>query len=200
MPGVRLILVALLAAGGQNINAIMERAAEDFRAGRFSVAVRGFDRAALLAPAEAPFMWQRGIAQYYAGQFRECARMFASHRTVNPDDVENAAWHFLCVARSESPEAARRQLLPVGPDSRAPMREIYQMYQGRATPAAVLKAAGTGVRAQFYARLYSGLYLEATGLRDAGRAQIEIAAEPRYADAGGYMHAVARVHLLAGEK
>lgn len=190
-----LVIASLFLGGAQNINAIMERASEDFRAGRIEAALKGFDRAALVAPNDAPFLWQRGIAQYYAGQFRECARMFASHRTVNPDDVENAAWHFLCVARSESPDAARRQLLPVGPDARAPMREIYQLFQGRATAAQVLKAAGASVSAQFYARLYIGLYLEATGDRDGGRAQIEIAAEPRFASSGGYMHDVARVHL-----
>lgn len=58
-----------------------------------------------------------------------------------PAEVENAAWHFLCVARAELPEAARQQLLPVGPDARVPMREVYQMFLGRATPAQVLAAA-----------------------------------------------------------
>jgi hypothetical protein len=38
---------------------------------------------------------------------------FYAGRTVNPNDVENAAWHFLCVARAESPEKARAALLPV---------------------------------------------------------------------------------------
>jgi lipoprotein NlpI len=122
--------------------------------------------------------------------------MFASHRTVNPDDVENAVWHFLCVAKAESPEAARQKLLPVGPDVRVPMREVYQLFQGRATSAQVMKAAGNAPSAQFFARLYVGLYLEATGDRAAGRAQIEIAAEERFARYGGYMHDVARVHLM----
>jgi len=58
-----------------------------------------------------------------------------------------------------------------------------------------MKAAGSDSSAQFFARLYVGLYLEATGNRDAGRAQIEIAAEDRYARVGGYMHDVARVHM-----
>ena len=196
MRRVRVLVVALLIAAGQNVNQVMDKAADDFRAGRIEDAVRGFDRAALLAPAEAPFMWQRGIAQYYTGRFNECARMFASHRTVNPDDVENAAWHFVCVAADESLETARKQLLPVGPDSRVPMREIYQLFQGRISIPQVLTAAGTNVRAQFYAHLYSGLYLEATGNHDAARAEIKIAAEPQYAQAGGYMHDVARVHVL----
>jgi lipoprotein NlpI len=195
MRRVRLLILALMALGGQNINTVMDKAAEDFRAGRIDAAVKGFDRAALLAPAEAPFMWQRGIAQYYAGQFRECARMFAAHRTVNPDDVENAAWHFLCVAEAESLDDARRQLLPVGPDSRVPMRQIYQLFQGRITVPQVIDAAGANLHAQFFAHLYSGLYLEATRNRAASRAEIMIAAEPRYASAGGYMHDVARIHL-----
>lgn len=190
-----MLLVISLLIATQSVAGVMERATADFRAGRIEQALAGFDRVALLAPAEAPFLWQRGIAQYYAGQFRECARMFATHRTVNPDDVENAAWHFLCVARAESPEAARRQMLPVGPDGRVPMREVYRMFKGELTPAQVLAAAGASPSAQFFARLYIGLYLEATGDREAGRAQIEIAAEDRFARVGGFMHDVARVHL-----
>ena len=189
-----LLIVSLLGLG-QDVRAIMDRAVEDFRAGRIAPSLEGFDRVARLSPADAPYLWQRGIAQYYAGQFRECRDMFVSHRKVNPDDVENAAWHFLCVARAESPEAARQQILPVGPDARRPMREVYQMFRGDLTQAQVMKAAGADPAAQFFARLYIGLYLEATGNRAAGRVQIEIAAEDRYARVGGYMHDVARVHL-----
>jgi lipoprotein NlpI len=190
-----LVLMLLLGAD-QSVRAILDHAVADFRAGRVQQSLVGFDRVALLSPADAPYLWQRGIAQYYAGRFRECRDMFISHRTVNPDDVENAAWHFLCVARAESPEAARQQILPVGPDARVPMREVYQMFQGRMTQAQVMKAAGTDPSAQFFARLYIGLYLEATGDRQGGRAQIEIAAEDRFARVGGYMHDVARVHTL----
>ncbi len=191
-----LSIALLLSLATQDVRAIMNRASDDFRAGRVTEALRGFDRVATLSRSDAPYLWQRGIAQYYAGQFRECRDMFISHRTVNPDDVENAVWHFLCVARNESPEAARKQMLPVGPDARVPMREVYQMFQGRTTEAQVMKAAGNDPTAQFFARLYVGLFLEATGNAERGRAQIEIAAEERFARYGGYMHDVARVHLM----
>jgi lipoprotein NlpI len=191
-----LFVLLLLSGAEQSVRAILDRAMDDFRAGRVEQSLAGFDRVALLSPSEAPYLWQRGIAQYYAGKFRECRDMFVSHRTVNPDDVENAAWHFLCAARAESPEAARKQMLPVGPDARVPMREVYRMFKGEMTQAQVLKAAGSDPTAQFFARLYIGLYLEATGNREAGRTQIEIAAEDRYARVGGYMHDVARVHML----
>lgn len=188
-------IAVLLLIGTQDLRAVLDLAVRDFRAGRIEQSLAGFDRVAAMSPADAPYLWQRGIAQYYAGRYRECRDMFISHRTVNPDDVENAAWHFLCVARAESPAAARKQILPVGRDARLPMREVYQMFQGTMTQAQVMKAAGSDPSAQFYARLYVGLYLEATGDREAGRVQIEIAAEDRYARYGGYMHDVARVHL-----
>jgi lipoprotein NlpI len=180
---------------------IFERAVADFQRGRIAESAAGFDRVAALLPDYAPQLWQRGIALYYAGRFKDCRGQFESHRTVNPDDVENAAWHFLCVARAESPARARAALLPVGPDLRKPMREIYQMFRGSLTPDQVMAAAGSDDMASFYAHLYVGLYYEATG--DAKRAlpHITAAADERYVDAG-YMHMVARVHrdLLARRK
>ena len=85
---------------------IFNRAVEDFQAGRIAQSVAGFDRVAKIVPDYAPQLWQRGIALYYAGRYKDCRAQFESHRTVNPDDVENAAWHFLCVARAESPAKA----------------------------------------------------------------------------------------------
>ena len=169
-------------------------AVKDFENGRIERAAAGFDRAAALTPAEAPHLWQRGIALYYAGRYADCRKQFESHRTVNPNDVENATWHFLCVARAESPEKARAALLPVGPDSRVPMREIYQMFRGEMTPEQVMAAAGNQPTAQFYAHLYVGLYHEALGNEAGAREHIAAASAERYSS-GGYMHMVARVHL-----
>jgi lipoprotein NlpI len=175
--------------------AIFDKAVADFRNGRIAESVAAFDTLAQLLPDRAPGLWQRGIALYYAGRYQDCRAQFESHRTVNPDDVENAAWHFACVARAETPGKARAALLPVGPDSRKPMREIYQMFRGAMTPEQVLAAAGGQLESEFYAHLYLGLYFEALG--NSGRAleHITAAAADRYAAVGGYMHTVARVHL-----
>src|SRR6185437_823167 len=105
---------------------VFDRAVDDFERGRVTESASGFDNLAKLVPSMAPELWQRGIALYYAGRYKDCRAQFESHRTVNPNDVENPAWHFLCVARAESPEKARAALLPVGPDTRIPMREIYR--------------------------------------------------------------------------
>ncbi|MEJ7609106.1 MAG: hypothetical protein WKF37_23250, partial [Bryobacteraceae bacterium] len=137
------LLVPLLAGAAQNEPAVvLGEAMEDFRRGRIDQAIRGFDRVAALRPESAPELWQRGIALYYAGRFRECRAQFESHRLVNPNDVENAAWHFLCVARAESPAKARAALLLVGDDARVPMSAVLEMFRGKITPERVLAAAG----------------------------------------------------------
>jgi lipoprotein NlpI len=192
-----LLGIFAFAAFGQSMNEqpreILARAVADFQQSRIAQAVDGFDRVAKLVPGYAPQLWQRGIALYYAGRYKDCRAQFESHRTVNPDDVENAAWHFLCVARGESAEKAKRALLPVGPDSRVPMREIYEMFRGKYTPEQVMRAAGDGIDAQFYAYLYTGLYYEAMGDAERALRQITEAAGDRFSAAGS-MHGVARVH------
>ena len=119
------------------------------------------------------------------------ARSLKSHRGVNPNDVENAVWHFLCVARAESAEAAKAALLPVGPDSRVPMRQIYEMFDGTLSPVQVLTAAGQALAAKFFAHLYLGLYFEALGDAELALEHIELAADDRYSRVGG-VHAHGR--------
>jgi len=193
------VLVLVLASIGrapveQSPQAIMNRAVDAFEQGRFAESATAFDELAKAIPDRAPELWQRGIALYYAGRYDDCRRQFESHRTVNPDDVENAVWHFLCVARGESPAKARAALLPVGPDARVPMREVYQMFRGTLTPERVLSAAGSQPAALFYAHLYVGLYFEAQGMTARALEHIKIAAADRFEREGGYMHMVARVH------
>lgn len=197
--GIMSAAVSASAAQTPSPQAVFDRAVSDFLSGRIAESVTGFDTLAKMEPASAPQLWQRGIALYYAGRYRDCRLQFESHRTVNPNDVENAAWHFLCVARAESVERARAALLPVGPDARTPMRQVYEMYRGALTPDAVMSAAGTRPEAQFYAHLYIGLYAEALGNASQALEHIRAAADDRYA-MGGYMHTVAKIHLARLER
>jgi lipoprotein NlpI len=147
----------------------------------------------------APQNWQRGIALYYAGRFGDGRRQFELHQTVNTADVENAVWHFLCVAREKNVETARAQLIPIQGDARVPMKEVHRLFAGNATSADVMKAAEetpaeprTKQKHLFYARLYLGLYFEATG--DKTRAAENIRAAADMAPRDDYMGDVARVH------
>jgi lipoprotein NlpI len=168
-------------------------------AGEFRESVAEFDRVAAAEPDRAPHLWERGIALYYAGRYEDCARQFESHRTVNPGDVENSAWHYLCVARGRGAAAARAALLPVEPDSRVPMMRIYALYKGEARVRDVLAEATAGhpppdvLRGRmFYANLYIGLYYEAAGDAKRAREYIRKAAET---PGEHYMIGVARAHL-----
>ena len=191
------ILVLWFAAAlvAQSPQALLDRGVAEFEQGRFAASAAAFDDLAKMMPDRAPHLWQRGIALYYAGRYTDCRRQFESHRSVNPDDVENAAWHFLCVAKEKSADAARTALLPVGPDARRPMREVYQMFRGALTPADVMKAAGNDPEGLFYGNLYVGLYYDAIGQKESAATHIRAAASDRFEAVGGYMHMVARVHL-----
>src|SRR5687767_7336427 len=82
---------ACAVVSAQSPQALLNRAVAEFEQGRFAAANTAFDELAKLVPEQAPHLWQRGIALYYAGRYTDCRRQFESHRTVNPDDVENAA-------------------------------------------------------------------------------------------------------------
>jgi lipoprotein NlpI len=170
----------------------IRRGMQQFQAAHIKEAIGDFDRAIEVDPRQAPYLWQRGIALYYAGRFEDGSKQFELHQTVNGNDVENAAWRYLCMARAKGVETARAALLPIAQDDRIPMMQIYSMYKGAATPADVLAAAGHRADSLFYAHLYIGLYYEAAGKAKDARKQMQLAVDQH---ATHYMGDVARVHL-----
>jgi lipoprotein NlpI len=182
-----------------NLPAHQRRGEAHFRLGRFKESVADFDKVIALDPAREPHHWQRGISLYYAGEYERGAKQFELHRTVNPDDVENAAWHYLCVARQSGVDKARQALIPIAHDPRIPMMKIHALFDGKATPDEVLKAAGAGdpppaelKHRLMYAHLYIGLYHEAAGNAAKAAEHIKLAAS-NYAGTD-YMSDVARAH------
>lgn len=139
------------------------------RAGHPEKAVDHFNEAVRLRPESEPYLWQRGIAFYFAGQYDRGKEQFELHRDVNPHDVENAAWHFVCAAKSQSLEQAKKLLLPAPGDRRPPMKEILEyLHTGKAegVEATVESLRGSPSEyqsARFYADLYLGLVADAEG-------------------------------------
>jgi lipoprotein NlpI len=179
------------------------RGIEHFKLSQISDSIADFDKFLQLVPKQAPQHWQRGISYYYAGRYEEGRKQFELHQTVNPSDVENAVWHFLCVARLEGAEKARASLIPIKEDHRVPMMEIYQLFAGKGTAEQVFAAAKpAGVsrvsQPMFYANLYVGLYYEAIGDDKAAAEYINKAANDF--DAEHYMGDVARVHTALLQK
>ena len=184
-----LLVIAYLA---QTPSELLNRGMERFQAGQVEESVKDFDRLIEIDPSSAPYLWQRGIALYYLGRFKDCKAQFERHRAVNADDVENAAWHYLCAARAESPAKAREQLIPIARDPRPPMMTVHAMFAGKATPEDVIREAGTDATARFFAYLYIGLYWEANG--NAAKAEPWLKRAAEASTVQDYMGAVSRVH------
>ncbi len=180
---------------------------EEFKLGHAEKSVRAFDKFVELRPEEAPGHWMRGISYYYAGRFADGRKQFESSGRLDPNDVENAVWQFLCNVRLVGVAKARADMLKLGKDPRVPMAQIYALFAGQGRPEDVLAAAEAGDPAPtrrkqqvFYARLYLGLYYEAMGKPERSREEMARAVDLHF---GGYMGDVARVHQAlrrGGEK
>ncbi len=139
------------------------------RCGEPEKAVEWYDKYLKTAPDQLPYLWQRGIALYFAGDYEKGVSQFEVHRRVNPNDVENAAWHFLCVAKAKSMEEAKRVVLPAPKDPRVPMEEVLTMLSTGDTESVQerMDATAPGSRqrteADFYGNFYLGLYADAQG-------------------------------------
>lgn len=175
------------------------------RSGKSKRAAEFFDRYLKLEPEALAGLWQRGIALYFARKYKEGVEQFEVHRRVNPNDVENAAWHFLCVAKAESFDKAKTVVLPAPNDPRAPMEEVLQMLSTGDTDKVIEKMesfpANTRGResADFYGNFYLGLYADAAGDRATAKRYLDLSAKDA---AISYMGDVARVYAayLSAEK
>ena len=127
--------------GPGDADLLRRRGIARFLLGDAKGSVADFDRQLAIDPDYAPYDWMRGISLYYAGEFEKGRAQFESHQKVNANDVENAAWHFLCVARIDGVEKARAALIPIQGDARVPMKEVQALFAGKATREDVLKAA-----------------------------------------------------------
>ena len=180
-------------------NARIHRLTADIRfiAGNIPGAIESYDKVIELEPESKPYLWQRGLALYYAGNFKEGKSQFESHQTVNSQDVENAVWHLLCAANVDNLEDARKKLIPIERDSRVPMKEIYELFAGRLSPEQVIQGATAETKNElplYYAHLYIGLYHEMLGEQDSAAQSIGLAVKKSSDTKNNLMLQLARVH------
>jgi len=169
-----------------------------YLAGKAEQSLPIFARANELLVQNAPHNWQRGIALGTCAKWAEGAAQFKQHHDVNPDDVENSAWYYLCVAKSEGLEAAKKSVIPSRGDARQPMMAILQMLKGEKQPEEVLVVAAQAPegprrkQSMFYGELYVGLYFDSIG--NAPEAEKHLRASLNY-DQNHYMSDTSRVYL-----
>ena len=160
--------------------------------GKFEAAIAAWDKEIALEPTRDPHHWQRGLALYYAGRFEEGAKQFERHQEVNGTDVENAAWHFLCLSRHKDPDTAAEALYPFAGDRRKPMKEIHALFAGTGSEAEIIEACGEDRNALCYGHLYLGIHHEAHGRDKEARSHFKLAAINHSMD--HYMGRVAKLH------
>ena len=171
----------------------IQRGMTYFKLGHIAEAITDFDRAEHLNPALTPYLWQRGLAYYYAERFTDGARQFEVDLTVNKHDVEETVWRYLCQAQLQGTQVARASLLPVRNDARPVMAWVYKLFAGECDAETVFaQYRDAGRREQFYSHLYVGLYYEAE--RDAERARHYITQAAAMQVVDDYMGWVAMVH------
>ena len=168
------------------------------RSGKVHSSIKQFERYLDIVPNDKPELWQYGIALAMVGRYDEGRKLFELHRIVNPNDVENAAWHFLCVAKKSGMKEAKKLVLPAPGDVRVPMEEIRRMLidgdESRVTTAVDALGPDSPRRndAEFYSKLYIALYADATGKPDKAISLLEEAVK---IEQSNYMADVAKVYL-----
>jgi lipoprotein NlpI len=179
-------------------NEQQQRGIKQFKAGKIKESIDEFDRYIALNPDAKISHWQRGISFYYAGRYDDGRKQFEGYQDYDSNDVENAIWRFMCMARKDGIDKARKAILKIGNDKRVPMRQVYDLYKGDLKPDDVMKAAKAD-NELFYAHLYVGIYFDLLGDKKVAFEHLNKATEDYRI--GHYMWDVARVHrdLLAKE-
>jgi lipoprotein NlpI len=167
------------------------RGAVHFKMGKINESIADFDAYIERKPAAKISHWQRGISYYYAGRYDDGRKQFEGYQDFDSNDVENAVWRFMCMARKDGLDNARKAILKIGNDRRVPMRQVYDLFKGDLKPADVLTAAKAD-NELFYAHLYVGIYYDL--LNDKKQALTHLQEATEKYRISHYMWDVARVH------
>lgn len=152
-------------------------------------------------PALKEYLWQRGLTQYYANDFKGCSQQFRIDVAKNPRDTEEILWAMICDARQDGFKNAQSRMLTLPqPDPRPIMKAVVDVYSG-VRPPEYLNSLGesAGIKSSdfFYSKLYLGLYEEIKGNVAASSSYIRTAVDSFYGvNSNDYMASLAKVHKL----
>ncbi|MFP6584440.1 MAG: hypothetical protein VCD00_18045 [Candidatus Hydrogenedentota bacterium] len=175
-----------------------DRAEILFRLGRFEEAIKDYDTSIQFKwPHDDNSCWERGLAQYYAGDFQAGAEQFVRYHRVGALDIENGIWRFLCIAEAEGIEKARAMILHYPRKMRNPFPSLLDLYLGEGKSEAVLEEANRDVTSEeerttnaFNAHYYLAKYYDITDQTTLARTHIQKALEYRIPH---FMYACAQI-------
>ncbi len=195
----------------KDVEGYSRRGDRRFFAADFAGALADYDRMVELEPGMSTQHWRRGIAAFYAGKYEVAAKQFEAYHSYDDVDRENGIWRYFSQYKAYGAAKAREGLLKYKKDDREPFPAVYRLFEGKATPEAILAEIAAapiedGAREQrlFYAELYIGLNLAVEGKAAEARPHFEKAAANRWAPKAGYgpawMWQVAKVNSDAARQ
>lgn len=169
---------------------LMSEGSEAFERNEIDKSVAAFRAAEEKNPSMSPYLWQKGIAEYAAGDYEACARQFKADLTVpaHAADSEESIFYLACEARaqaqrgsgsgsSSTPDAsaAYQQALQSLPsqrvrDRREIMNAIFAVFAQKQPPTSLAPSASQTPQQTYYALFYRGFYAEVAA-GDAAEAQ-----------------------------
>ena len=176
-----------------------------FFRGKFAEAVADYEKMVELKPDLDTSHWRKGIAYFYAKQYKDAAHQFEIYHAFDNVDRENGIWRYLSQTMALGREKAREGLLKYEKDDREPFPDVYRLFSGELTGDEVLARIRNAKitpreREQrlFYAELYVGLNDFVEDRKDSAREHLAQAVKNDWgakARGGpGYMWHVGRVH------
>ncbi len=153
-----------LAENPQDINLYSQRGDARFFQGKFDEAVADYEKMVKLDPKLETGHWRRGIAYFYAEDYKKAAHQFEVYHQFDNVDRENGIWRYLSQVKSLGREKAREGLLKYVKDDREPFPAVYKLFAGEITPEEILDGIASAeitkedrAKRLFYAELYIGL-------------------------------------------
>lgn len=143
---------------------LSERGDALFFLGRFQEAADDYNAMCELHKRLENSHWRRGIAWFYAGDFKKAAHQFEIYHTFDNVDRENGIWRFFSQTKAYGLKKAREELLRYEKDDREPFPHLYQLFAGKKTAEEILTQINQAKveesekqKRYFYAHLYIGL-------------------------------------------
>lgn len=175
-----------------------DRAEVLFRLGRFEEAIKDYDTSIQFKwPHDDNSCWERGLAQYYVGDFQAGAEQFVRYHRVGALDIENGLWRLLCIAEDEGIEKARTMILHYPRKMRKPFPSLLAVYMNEGKAEAVFEEANRDVTSEeertanlFNAHYYLAKYYDITDQHTLARTHIQKALEYRIPH---FMYACAQI-------
>jgi lipoprotein NlpI len=198
-------LTAQIKEKPDSVSLYSQRGDAFFFLAKFKEAVSDYEKMVELDATQDSSHWRRGIARFYAEEYKKAAHQFEIYDTFDDVDRENGIWRYFSQYKAYGAKKAKEGLLKYKKDDREPFPSVYQLFSGELTADEVLAAVKDAEisktersKREFYAFLYVGLNDAVEGRDAAAFRSLRAATANTWGPEAGfgpnYMWHVGRIH------